>query len=328
MARRIRIGIYGYGNVARGAERAIAKSSDMRLEAVFTRRSPDTIRTLTPGVTVAAAENVTEYKDKIDVMLLCGGSATDLPEQGPELAKHFNIVDTYDTHAKIPEYLEAVNAQSVSNKKAAVISVGWDPGVFSLMKAMLSSMLPDGKNYAFWGPGVSQGHSDAIRRIDGVTGAVQYTVPSDDVMNEVRNGSLKDYTVRQKHKRICYVSVKEGADKDRIADSVKRMPYYFSDYDTEVIFVPGDELEKEHSGMPHAGSVLRNGITGSDEKYTTEFSIKFDSNPGFTGSVMAAFARAAFRFHAEGNFGAKTILDIPVSYISEKSRDQLIKETL
>jgi len=324
---KIRVGIYGYGNIAKGVEKAIARNRDFSLEAVFTRRDPSKVRTAS-GVKVIPADKVLDYTDKIDVMLLCGGSATDLPIQGPELAGHFNTVDTFDTHAKIPEYLDAVNKQAELNKKVAVISVGWDPGLFSMMKALFASLLPDGTSQPFWGPGVSQGHSDALRHVKGVKGAIQYTVPIEKVMNEVRNGSTKEYTARQKHKRVCYVVAEEGADKNRIEKEIKEMPYYFSDYDVEVHFISSAELEKEHSGMAHEGHVFRNGETGDAENYSMEFSMRFDSNPAFTASIMMAFARAAFRLYKENSFGAKTVLDIPLSYLSGKGRKELIKEML
>jgi diaminopimelate dehydrogenase len=325
---KIRAGIYGYGNIAKGVEKAIAKSTDISLEAVFTRRDPAKVSIATKGVKVVAADKVHEYKDRIDVMILCSGSATDLPVQAPELVRTFNIVDSFDTHAKIPEYLDAVGWQAEKHKKAAVISVGWDPGLFSMMKSLFADILPDGKNQAFWGPGVSQGHSEAIRGVAGVADAIQYTVPSEDVMNEIRDGSVDDYTVRQKHKRLCYVVAEEGADRNEIAKAVKGMPYYFSDYDTEVNFISAGELRKEHGRMPHAGHVFRNGTTGEDGRNSLELSIKMDSNPEFTGSIMVAFARAAFRLYKEKNFGAKTGLDIPLSYLSPKDRKDLIAEML
>jgi diaminopimelate dehydrogenase len=324
---KIRAGIYGYGNIAKGIEKAIGKSNDISLVAVFTRRDPSKIRTVS-GVKAIAADRVLEYKDKIDVMLLCGGSAKDLPMQTPELAKHFNTVDSFDTHAKIPEYLEAVNKQALSNKRTAIISVGWDPGLFSMMKSLFSSLLPDGKGQAFWGPGVSQGHSDAIRQVEGVKGAIQYSVPNGDVLKEMRNGSEKDYTARQKHKRLCYVVAEEGADKDKIARTIKEMPYYFSDYDTEVNFISSAELEAEHSKMPHGGNVMRNGHTAEGGKYSVEFYMRFDSNPDFTASIMVAYTRAAFRMYSEKIFGAKTALDIPLSYLAQKERKEQIAEHL
>jgi len=325
---KIRAGIYGYGNIARGIEAAILKNTDFSLEAVFTRRDPSKVKVATKGVKAVAADKVLGYKDRIDVMFLCGGSATDLPAQAPELAKHFNIIDSYDTHAKIPEYLETVDRQAKLGKKAAVISVGWDPGLFSSVKALLAAILPDGKNYAFWGPGVSQGHGDAIRRIKGVAGAVQYTVPVESVVNEIRNGSVKEYTVRQKNRRVCYVAAEAGADRAEIERSIKEMPYYFSEYDVEVHFVSLAELEKEHSKMAHAGHVFRNGETSAGLDYSVEFSIKFGSNPEFTGSIMTAYARAALRLYNEKNYGAKTALDIPPSYLSPKDRKDQVKEFL
>jgi len=324
---KIRIGIYGYGNIGKSVEKAVAESDDFSLAAVFTRRDPAKVRTAARGAQIVAADKVLEFKDKIDVMLLCGGSATDLPVQGPEIAKDFNIVDTFDTHADIPKYLDAVGTQSALNKKVAVISAGWDPGLFSMIKALFASLLPNGKNQAFWGPGVSQGHSDAIRHVKGVVDAIQYTVPSETVVNEMRNGSTLDYTTKQKHKRVCYVVAEDGADKERIAKDIKGMPNYFADYDTEVIFISIGELKKEHSRMPHGGHVMRNGKTG-DENYHIELSMNFGSNPEFTGSIMLAYARAAFRLYEEGCFGSKTVLDIPVSYLSPKKRKDLIAETL
>ena len=324
---KIRVGIYGYGNIAKGVERAIERNDDIVLGAVFTRRDPAGVRTIS-GVKATSADKVLEYKDKIDVMLLCGGSATDLPVHGPALAKHFNIVDTFDNHPKISEYLDIVGRQAEKNKKVAVVSAGWDPGLFSMIKSLLSSSFPVGRNQAFWGPGLSQGHSDAIRHIEGVTGAVQYTVPSESVLEEMRNGSVKDYTPRQKHKRICYVAVEEGADKDRISRTLRAMPNYFVDYDVEINFITLAELERDHRSMGHAGHVFRNGETGGDERYSASFSIKFDSNPGFTASIVIAFARAAFRLYNEKNFGSKTVLDIPLSYLSPKSREDLVKEML
>ena len=324
---KIRAGIYGYGNIGKSVERMIADSNDFSLAAVFTRRNPDNVKAATKGVKVFAADKVLEFKDKIDVMLMCGGSATDLPVQVPEIVKDFNIVDTFDTHADIPRYLDVVGVIAEKNKKVAVISAGWDPGLFSMIKALFASLLPNGRNQAFWGPGVSQGHSDAIRHVKGVADAIQYTVPSEKVLDEMRNGSTTDYTTKQKHKRVCYVVAEEGADKNRIAKDIKEMPNYFADYDTEVNFISEAELKKEHSSMPHAGNVMRNGKTGDDD-YHIELTMNFGSNPAFTSSVMLAYARAAFRLYKEGSFGSKTVLDIPVSYLSPKSRKDLTAETL
>ncbi|MDR0334687.1 MAG: diaminopimelate dehydrogenase [Methanomassiliicoccaceae archaeon] len=325
--KKIRVGIYGYGNIAKGVERTIAKNDDISLEAIFTRRDPSKIKTIS-GVKATSVDKVLDYVNKIDVMLLCGGSATDLPVQGPELAKHFNIVDTFDNHLRISEYLDAVDRQAKAHKKAAIISAGWDPGLFSMMKALFSFLLPEGKSQSFWGPGVSQGHSEAIRRIDGVTGAIQYTVPYEDVMDEVSNGSKKEYTARQKHKRVCYVAVKEGADKEKIAKTIREMPNYFADYDVEINFVSSEVLERDHGKMPHGGHVFRNGETAGGEGYAMSYSMRFGSNPEFTASIMTAFARAAFRLSGENEFGAKTALDIPLSYLSPKGRNEQIKEFL
>ena len=324
---RIRAGIYGYGNIGKNVERAIADSDDFSLAAVFTRRDPVNVKVATKGVKAVAADKVLDFKDRIDVMLMCGGSATDLPVQVPEIVKDFNIVDTFDTHADIPRYLDAVGVIAEKNKKVAVISAGWDPGLFSMIKALFASLLPNGRNQAFWGPGVSQGHSDAIRHVKGVADAIQYTVPSENVLKEMRSGSTADYTTKQKHKRICYVVAEEGADKDGIAKEIKEMPNYFADYDTEVNFISAADLKKEHGTMPHAGNVMRNGKTGDDD-YHIELTMNFSSNPAFTSSVMLAYARAAFRLYKEGCFGSKTVLDIPVSYLSPKSRKDLTAETL
>ena len=322
--KKIRLGIYGYGNIAKGIEKAARKNDDVSIEAIFTRRDPSGIGTIS-GIKATAADNVLDYVKKIDVMILCGGSAKDLPLQGPELAKHFNTVDSYDNHPKISDYMKAVGKQAEAHKRTAIISAGWDPGLFSMMKSLFSSLLPDGKNQAFWGPGVSQGHSEAIRRIDGVTGAIQYTVPSEDVMDEVRNGSVKDYTARQKHKRICYVAVEKNADKERISKTIMEMPNYYVDYDVDINYVSLAELEK-HGRMPHGGHVFRNGETAEGEKYSMEFSMNFGSNPEFTASIMIAFARAAHRLHSENVFGAKTPLDIPLSYLSPKNAKEQVKE--
>jgi diaminopimelate dehydrogenase len=327
MNAKIRAGIYGYGNIGKSVEAAIMRSSDMTLEAVFTRRDPDNVKTLS-GVKAVSADKAPEFKDKIDVMFLCGGSATDLPVQGPEMAEHFNIVDSYDTHAKIPAYVKKMDGISKKNKKVAVVSAGWDPGVFSIMRSMFISILPEGENNTFWGPGVSQGHSDAVRRVEGVADAVQYTVPSEKILDDVRNGSQAEYTMKQKLKRNCYVVAKEGADKDKISKTIKEMPNYFADYDTDVFFITSEQLKKEHSRMPHGGYMFRNGTTGPDEKHLMEFHIKIDSNPGFTAAIMVAYARAAVRLFNEKDYGAKTVFDIPVSYISVMSRDEQIKELI
>jgi len=322
---KIRIGIAGYGNVGRGAEKAVTAARDMELIAVFTRRDPDTVKlaeSLALVLPVSEAENMT---DQIDVMLLCGGSATDLEIQGPLFARSFNIVDSFDTHAKIPGYLATIDA--VAKKTTAIISSAWDPGLFSMMRVLFESVLPEGKGYTFWGKGVSQGHSDAIRQIEGVRKAVQYTVPIDSAVNAVRSGARPKLDARQKHLRECYVVADQGADKARIESEIKNMPNYFADYDTTVDFIEKEEFIANHSKMPHGGMVLHSGTTG-ENKHVMEFSLKLDSNPEFTGSVMAAYARAAFRMAKEGNFGAKTVFDIPVSYLSIKERSTLIKDLL
>jgi diaminopimelate dehydrogenase len=327
MADRIRAGIFGYGNIGRSAERAIMKTDDITPVAVFTRRDPENIETVS-GIKAVSAERVFEFRDEIDVILMCGGSATDLPVQTPELAGSFSTVDMFDTHAKIPEYMDAVGKAAEKGNKAAVVSSGWDPGLFSMMRSLFGSVLPDGVDNTFWGPGVSQGHSDAVRKVDGVEGGIQYTVPSENVLDEVRKGPVREYGKGEKHRRICYIVPKEDADREKIADSIRSMPDYFAGYDTEVNFITADELRKDHSKMPHGGHVLRNGVTGENERHVMELCIKMESNSGFTASVMVAYARAAFRLCREGNYGAKTVLDIPLSYLSPKSREQLIKELL
>ena len=321
----IRIGIVGYENIGKGSEKAVNSASDLELCAVFTRRDPKTIKLENSSVPVLTLEDADKMIGKIDVMILCGGSSTDLPVQGPQFAAKFNIVDSYDTHALIPEYISAIDAVAV--KTTAVISSGWDPGLFSVMRLMSEALLPDGASYTFWGPGVSQGHSDAIRRIEGVKNAIQYTVPIENAVSLVRSGTRPDLTTRQKHLRQCYVVALPGADKGKIENDIKTMPNYFSDYDTTVNFLEEGEFLAKHSKMPHGGTVLRSGKTGSSE-HIIELGLKLDSNPEFTGSVMAAYARAAFRLSREGSFGVKTPFDIPPAYLSEKDRLTLVKELL
>jgi len=322
---KIRIGIVGYGNIGRGVEKAVVAAHDMELRAVFTRRDPDALKLAWSDAPILPVSEAANMTDDIDVMLLCGGSATDLEVQGPQFAASFNIVDSFDTHAKIPEYLSAINA--VAKNKTAIVSSGWDPGLFSMMRAIFGAVLPDGACYTFWGKGVSQGHSDAIRRVDGVQNAVQYTVPIDSAVGAVRSGVMPDLTARQKHLRECYVVAKPGADKAAIAAAIKNMPNYFADYDTSVTFIDSDEFTACHLKMPHGGMVLQSGTTG-ENKQTMEFSLKLDSNPEFTGSIMAAYARAAYRMASEGVFGAKTVFDVPLAYLSEKDRPTLIKELM
>ena len=326
----MRIGILGYGNLGRGVECAIAQNSDMELVAVFTRRSLDSVNILTAGVPVVHVDEIESYKDKIDVLILCGGSATDLPVQTPKYAEFFNVVDSFDTHAKIPEHFAAVDASAKSSGKVGIISVGWDPGMFSLSRMYANAILPDGNDYTFWGKGVSQGHSDAIRRIDGVVDARQYTVPVDSAVSAVRNGENPSLTTRQKHTRECFVVVEEGADKARIENEIKTMPNYFADYDTTVNFISMEELMANHAGIPHGGVVLRSGRTGKnlENSHIIEYSLKLDSNPEFTASVIVAYARAAYRLSNEGQSGCKTVFDIPPAYLSSKSGEELRKNLL
>ncbi len=325
MEKQIRVGIVGYGNLGRGVELAIAQSKDMVLSAVFTRRDPASIPSKAPAYTIADAER---FASEIDVMILCGGSATDLPQQGPEFARMFHTVDSFDRHARIPEYFEDVDAVARPNGKVSVISTGWDPGLFSMNRLLGQAILPEGKEYTFWGKGVSQGHSDAIRRVDGVKNGVQYTIPSEEAVNRVRNGENPELTTREKHLRVCYVVAEEGADKDKITHEISSMPNYFSDYDTTVHFISDEELAAEHSAMPHGGMVLRSGKTGENSTQIIEFGLKLDSNPEFTASVLVAYARAAHRMALEGQAGAKTAFDIPLAYLSPKSGAELRKELL
>ena len=324
----IRIGLMGYGNLSRGVEAAIKKSEDLELVAVFTRRNPDTVAIRTENVPVLSESEIEAWKDKIDVLVLGGGSATDLPKQTPEYAKLFNVVDSFDTHARIPEHFENVDKASKDAGKIGVISIGWDPGLFSLMRMLSTAVLPDGNNYTFWGREVSQGHSDAIRRIEGVLDARQYTVPVESSVNSVRNGENPELTTRQKHTRECFVVAKEGADLARIEKEIKEMPNYFDEYDTTVNFISQKELDENHKGLPHGGFVIRSGETSEGVKHIVEFNLKLDSNPEFTGAVIAAYARAAYRLNKEGQTGCKTIFDIPVSYLSSESGESLRKHLL
>ena len=321
----IRIGILGYGNLGKGVELAVAAASDMELAAVFTRRDPSSLKIKTAGVPVVSTNDVESWKDKIDVMILCGGSATDLPVQTPEYAKLFNVVDSFDTHARIPEHFANVDASAKAAGKIAVISCGWDPGMFSLARVYSNAILPDGKDYTFWGKGVSQGHSDAIRRIKGVKNAKQYTIPVEAALEAVRSGKNPELTTRDKHTRECFVVLEEGADAAAVEKEIKEMPNYFADYDTTVHFISEEELLTNHSGMAHGGFVFRSGKTGADKEHNhiIEYSLKLDSNPEFTTSVLVAIARAAFRMQSEGQNGCKTILDIPPAYLSDKSGEEL-----
>lgn len=325
----IQIGILGYGNLGRGVECAIKQNSDMELAAVFTRRNPANVHVLS-GVPVCPITELLNYKGRIDVLILCGGSATDLPVQTPEYVKHFNIIDSFDTHAKIPQHFEAVDAAARQSGKTGIISVGWDPGMFSLNRVYANAILPGGKDYTFWGKGVSQGHSDAIRRIDGVADARQYTIPVPASLEAVRNGEMPSLTTRQKHTRECFVVAKEGADLARIEKEIKEMPNYFADYDTTVHFISKEELQANHSGIPHGGFVIRSGKTGWDgeNSHIIEYSLKLDSNPEFTASVLAAYARAAYRMNQEGQIGCKTVLDVAPSYLCQQSGEELRKYML
>ena len=325
---KIKIGIVGYGNIGRGVEAAIKQNQDTELVAVFTRRSPESLKINTSTAKVVAIDEAVNYKNDIDVMILCGGSATDLPEQGPEFAAMFNMVDSFDTHAKIPEYFETVNKAAIAAGKVGVISVGWDPGLFSMIRMMSGAILPVGNDYTFWGKGISQGHSDAIRRVEGVKDAKQYTIPMDKAVQSVRNGENPELTTRQKHLRECFVVAEDGADKVKIEETIKNMPNYFADYDTVVHFISQEELDKNHSKMPHGGFVFRSGMTGEGNNHIIEFSLKLDSNPEFTANVLLAYARAAYRMNKEGQKGAKTVFDVPLSYLSEKPYEQLIKDLL
>lgn len=321
----IRIGILGYGNLSRGVESAIKQNEDLELAAVFTRRDPAGVKIKTEGVPVVAESELLDWKDKIDVLVMGGGSATDLPVQTPKYAEYFNVIDSFDTHARIGEHFANVDAAAKKGGKVAVISVGWDPGMFSLLRMVSDAVLPEGKHYTFWGRGVSQGHSDAIRRIEGVKDARQYTVPIESAVEEVRSGSNPEFTARQMHLRDCYVVAEEGADKARIEKEIKEMPNYFADYDTTVHFISEEELKRDHAGLPHGGFVIRSGVTGNDKehKHIIEYKLKLDSNPEFTGSVLAAYARAAYRLYKEGAAGCKTVFDIAPAYLSAKSAEEL-----
>lgn len=321
----IRVGIIGYGNLGRGVECGIRQNDDMELVAVFTRRDPATVSILTETAKVCNVADIENWKDKIDVMILCGGSATDLPVQTPEYAKHFNVVDSFDTHARIPEHFANVDAAAKENGKVAIISVGWDPGMFSLNRLYANAILPEGSDYTFWGKGVSQGHSDALRRVEGVKNAKQYTIPVDSALEAVRSGSNPELTTREKHTRECFVVLEEGADAAKVENEIKTMPNYFADYDTTVHFISEEELLENHSGIPHGGFVIRGGVTGvnNENKQIIEYSLKLDSNPEFTSNTLIAYARAAYRLEKEGQSGCKTVFDIAPTYLSAKRGEEL-----
>ena len=330
MAEKIRIGILGYGNLGKGVELAIRQNPDMELAAFFTRRAPEALKTQSPDVPVYNVKDAISKKDDIDVMILCGGSATDLPVQSPEYAKYFNIVDSFDTHAKIPEHFANVDASAKEGGHVAFISVGWDPGMFSLQRLIGNCILPNGKDYTFWGKGVSQGHSDAVRRIKGVKDAKQYTIPVEAALEAVRNGENPELTTRQKHTRECFVVAEEGADLARIEEEIKTMPNYFDEYDTTVHFISQEELDRDHSGIPHGGFVIRSGKTGwnNENSHVIEYSLKLDSNPEFTSSVIVAYARAAYRMNQEGQKGCKTVFDVAPAYLSALDGAELRKKFL
>jgi len=324
----IKIGIVGYGNLGRGVEASIKQNQDMELAGVFTRRGPSSISLATPGVEAFGMDALEQFRGKIDVMILCGGSKSDLPEQGPQLATMFNTVDSFDTHAKIPEYFDAVNTAAEKASTTAIISVGWDPGMFSLNRVYAEAALPEGATYTFWGKGLSQGHSDAIRRVPGVKAGVQYTIPVEEAVNRVRGGSMPELETHEKHTRECFVVLEEGADAARVAETIVTMPDYFADYDTTVTFISQEELDRNHSAMPHGGFVIRSGKTGTGNSHTIEYSLKLDSNPEFTSSVLVAYARAAYRLNQQKQFGAKTVFDIAPALLSAKTNEQLRREML
>lgn len=320
----MKIAIMGYGNLGRGVECAVGQNDDMELVGVFTRRSPETVKTVS-GVPVYPADCLVEKREEIDVLVMCGGSATDLPEQTPEYAKYFNIVDSFDTHAKIPEHFARVDQAAKEGGNVAMISVGWDPGMFSLNRLYAGAILREGRDYTFWGKGVSQGHSDAIRRIPGVKDAKQYTIPVESALSAVRNCENPELTVRQKHTRECFVVAEEGADRVRIEEEIKTMPNYFADYDTTVHFITEEELQRDHAGIPHGGMVLRTGKTGTggEHNHVIEYSLKLDSNPEFTACVLAAYARAAYRMSREGMTGCKTVFDVAPAYLSPLTAEEM-----
>lgn len=326
MNNKIRIGIIGYGNLGKGVTKALKQNPDMELKAIFTRR--DSSKVEANDLPMLHISKLADFKNEIDVMILCGGSATDLPEQGPMVAEMFNTVDSFDTHAKIPAYFEKIDSVAKKSNKVSLISVGWDPGLFSLNRLMASCVLPQGNDYTFWGKGVSQGHSDAIRRIAGVKNAIQYTIPKQEALDKVRSGENPTLETRDKHERLCYVVLEEGADVAKIEQEIKTMPNYFSDYDTTVNFISEEELKRDHSGMPHGGFVIRTGTTGENTKQKIEFSLDLESNPEFTSSVLVAYARAIYKLSQEGVSGAKTVFDIPFGLLSPKSPAELRKEML
>ena len=328
MQNSIRIGIAGYGNLGRGVETAIQKNPDLQLVGIFTRRAPEAVSPCFAETQVFHVDSLSDFQDKIDVLILCGGSKDDLPQQGPVLASQFNIVDSFDTHARIPEYYAAVDAPATANQKTAMISIGWDPGMFSINRLFGEALLPDGETYTFWGKGLSQGHSDAIRRVDGVKAGVQYTIPSTEAMEKVRSGSRPELSTKDKHTRECYVVLEDGADAAAVEQAIVTMPDYFADYDTTVNFIDQATLAKDHQRMPHGGFVIRSGNTNDEHKQVLEFSLKLESNPEFTASVLVAYARACYRLNQMQQYGAKTAFDVAPGLLSMKSPEQLRKEIL
>ena len=328
MQNSIRIGIAGYGNLGRGVETAIHKNPDLQLVGIFTRRAPESVSPCFAETAVFHMDSLSDFQDKIDVLILCGGSKDDLPQQGPVLASQFNIVDSFDTHARIPEYYASVDAPATANKKTALISIGWDPGMFSINRLFGEALLPDGETYTFWGKGLSQGHSDAIRRVDGVKAGVQYTIPSNDAIEQVRSGARPVLSTKDKHVRECYVVLAEGADAAAVEQAIVTMPDYFADYNTTVNFIDEATLAKDHQRMPHGGFVIRSGNTSDEQKQVLEFSLKLDSNPEFTASILVAYARACYRLNQMQQYGAKTAYDVAPGLLSMKSPEQLRAELL
>ena len=328
MGQPIRIGIAGHGNLGRGVEAAIARNPDMELVGIYTRRPPEQVQPVTAGAAVFGMDALAQHADRIDVLILCGGSKEDLPQQGPELAALFNTVDSFDTHARIPEYFAAVDAPARANGKTALISAGWDPGMFSINRVIGEALLPEGATYTFWGKGLSQGHSDAIRRVPGVAGGVQYTLPVEEAVERVRSGERPELTTREKHRRDCYVVLKEGADAEAVREAIVTMPHYFDEYDTTVNFISAEELRRDHAAMPHGGFVIRSGNTSVENAQVIEYGLKLGSNPEFTSSVLVAYARAVHRMHQQGDVGAKTVFDVAPGLLSPKSAEQLRAEQL
>lgn len=328
MGQPIRIGIAGHGNLGRGVEAAIARNPDMELVGIYTRRAPGQVQPVTPGAPVFGMDALAQHTDRIDVLILCGGSKEDLPQQGPEMAALFNTVDSFDTHARIPEYFAAVDAPARANGKTALISAGWDPGMFSINRVIGEALLPEGATYTFWGKGLSQGHSDAIRRVPGVAGGVQYTLPVEEAVERVRSGERPELVTREKHRRDCYVVLADGADAEAVRQAIVTMPHYFDEYDTTVNFISAEELRRDHAAMPHGGFVIRSGNTSAENTQVIEYGLKLGSNPEFTSSVLVAYARAVHRMHQQGDVGAKTVFDVAPGLLSPKSAEQLRAEQL